>query len=267
MYAVSWYFDAATFAIYAVGCLQIPVIDMLMTSTCNVMMVSMRERAREGDMAGARALWVDATRKLALVLCPFIGLLLVSAHELIVLLFTETYAGSVPIFMVWTLASMFTLLLSDGVLRVLAETRYLIVQNIVRLVLVASTIHWLMGRFGLNGAVLATVLATFCARMLALARIKHVMALRLRDLLPWSALARIVVMAVGAALPTLLLKNALALPLLPQLFLNGLCYCLCYGLLLLWIGPLDAEERRQLMRFAETRVTRLTRRWRWRTQE
>src|SRR5690606_16911082 len=51
MYVVSWYFDAATFAIYAVGCLQLPVMDFLMTSTSNVMMVQMREKLHAGNLA------------------------------------------------------------------------------------------------------------------------------------------------------------------------------------------------------------------------
>lgn len=260
MYAVSWHFDAATFAIYAVGCLQIPVIDLLMTSTSNVMMVSMRERAREGDMAGARALWLDASRKLALVLCPFIGVLLVCAHELIVLLYTETYADSVPIFMIWTLASALTLLLTDGVLRVFAETHFLIVQNLVRLALVAVSINWLMQRFGLTGAVMATVFATLCARLLALFRIKRVMGVHLRELLPWGHLALIILMAAFAAVPALVLKQVLALPLLLQLGVTGLVYCLGYVLLLLWIGPMDTEERRMLLRWARLPALRLHRR-------
>src|SRR4029453_15414444 len=40
-YVVASRFDAATFAIYAVGCLQVPLVDMIMTSTVNVMMVGM----------------------------------------------------------------------------------------------------------------------------------------------------------------------------------------------------------------------------------
>ena len=47
-YVVASRFDAATFAIYAVGCLQIPLVDMIMTSTVNVMMVRMAEDATHG---------------------------------------------------------------------------------------------------------------------------------------------------------------------------------------------------------------------------
>ena len=57
-YAVAARFDAATFAIYAVGCLQIPLVDLIVTSTANVMMVEMAER-RSADLAAARWLWHD----------------------------------------------------------------------------------------------------------------------------------------------------------------------------------------------------------------
>ena len=53
-YAVAARFDAATFAIYAVGCLQIPMVDLIVTSTVNVMMVEM-SAARERDLGGRAA--------------------------------------------------------------------------------------------------------------------------------------------------------------------------------------------------------------------
>ena len=63
-------FDAATFAIYAVGCLQIPLIDLVYTSTCNVMMVRMAELAAcEVVRTNAvLALWHDTTARLASII-------------------------------------------------------------------------------------------------------------------------------------------------------------------------------------------------------
>ena len=55
-YVVASRFDTATFAIYAVGCLQIPLVDMIMTSTVNVLMVKMRggQTRRGGVACGTR---------------------------------------------------------------------------------------------------------------------------------------------------------------------------------------------------------------------
>ena len=86
-YAVSHWFDAATFAIYSVGCFQVPLIELVASPLANVMMVRMAERLRDGRADEALAVWTRTTRTLALVFFPVLALLLVSARDLIVLLF------------------------------------------------------------------------------------------------------------------------------------------------------------------------------------
>lgn len=259
LFAVSYFFDTATFAIYAVGCLQIPLTDFLMTSTANVMMVNMRRRVREGRLREAHAIWHDAMRKLALVLFPLVGLLVLLAHELIVLLFTSSYERSVPVFMVYSMTTLMTVLLTDGVLRVFAETRFLILQNLLRLAIIAALIQWFMQGFGLIGAILVTGLASLAARALALARLKKVMDLRLGELLPWQSLGRVAAMTVAAAIPVLLLKAVLPMTLLPALLAGGLIYTLTYYFLLLRLGPMHEEEKRMLVNWLEMPFSRLFR--------
>jgi O-antigen/teichoic acid export membrane protein len=257
MYAVSWYFDTATFAIYAVGCLQIPLMDFMMTSTCNVMMVNMREKSLAGDHEAVISIWLDSVRKLALVFCPLVALLLLTAPELIVLLFTDAYAGSIPIFMVWTLSMLFATLLTDGALRVFAQTRFLIVQNLVRLALIAALIQFFLQQFGLSGAVLVTLLATAVAKILALWRIRAVMGVSLRRLLPWTQLALTLLLAMAAMAPVMLIKATLDIPDLPQLVISGTLYCLSYYLLLRWYGPMQADEKRMLAQWLQQPIARL----------
>src|SRR4029078_6248998 len=69
-YAVSGIFDTATFAVYSVGCLQIPVVDLVATTVCNVMMVGMTNAIHDGREAEVIDLWHQAVRKLALVFFP-----------------------------------------------------------------------------------------------------------------------------------------------------------------------------------------------------
>src|SRR2546427_9616045 len=76
-YAVSYYFDAATFAIYAVGCLQIPLVDIVATSTDNVMMVQMAKVAHERRCHWGGGLLHDTTREPGLLLFSFAGALAV----------------------------------------------------------------------------------------------------------------------------------------------------------------------------------------------
>src|SRR5262249_34187103 len=156
-YAVAFHFDAATFAIYSVGCLQIPLVDFMATPVSNVMMVRMAEELRERGVRRLLPIWNDTTHKLALLFFPFVGLLVVNAYPLITLLFTKAYVASVPIFMVWCLSFLMTVFQTDGVLRVFAQMRYLLAINLVRLLLVLLTMNRFLSRFRMIGAVLITL--------------------------------------------------------------------------------------------------------------
>lgn len=251
MYVVSWHFDTATFAIYAVGCLQIPLADYLMTSTSNVMMVNMRERMLAGDHDSVISIWLDSVRKLALIFFPMVAGLLITANALIVMLFTSAYERSAPIFMVWTLSMLFATLMTDGALRVLAETRFLILQNLLRLVLIIALIQWFLARFDLMGAILVTLLATAVAKVVALARIKHVLKVPLARLLPWKSLGITALIASAAAIPALLIERVLTVSALSPpgpilLLLTGVVYTACYYGLMQWCGPMQKDEKQML---------------------
>ncbi|HKQ30312.1 MAG TPA: oligosaccharide flippase family protein [Burkholderiales bacterium] len=249
MYAVSSRFDAATFAIYAVGCLSIPLVDFLTSSTGNVMMVRMREQFLAGVHASLLAVWNDTTRKLALVFVPLIGALLVVSHELIVVLFTDTYERSVPIFMVWASSILFAILLTDCVLRVFAEMRFLILLSFIKLAFVAATIGWFMSTFDLLGAILVVLATVVVAKTIAMARIKTVLRCRLSELLPWRSLAAILAIGAAAAAPALLVRAVLlGMPTLPLMLIAGSVYVGVYAALIWRWGPLGEEEKFTLMR-------------------
>ena len=198
-YVVASRFDAAAFAIYAVGCLQVPLVDMIMTSTVNVMMVGMAEDASHGPTTVA--LWHETICRLAFLMVPLSIFLLVIAHDLIVTLYTSTYAASVPIFMVWALTFLPSIFAVNAVLRVFAETRFLLVMNVVRLAMVAALIGWCLSTFGMSGAVLVTLVSTLLVTIVGVARIAHLLQLSFADALPWGRLAAIFACAVVAALP------------------------------------------------------------------
>lgn len=246
MYAVSFHFDAATFAIYSVGCMQIPLVDFMMTSSSNVMMVRMREHLQANDNSSVLATWHDVTRKLAMIFVPMVGCLLVVAHQLIVTLFTASYARSVPVFMVWTITVLLSALLTDSVLRVYAQMRFLISMNVLRLLLLVLSINWFLSSFGLMGAVLVTLLVTLIAKAIALARSQILMRCTFRQLLPWRDLAGIIAVGTVAAIPALALKALLPGPALTVLVVTGAVYLAGFFVLLLLCGPLHREEREML---------------------
>jgi len=225
-YVVASRFDTATFAIYAVGCLQIPLVDMIMTSTVNVLMVKMAEEASHGG--AAVALWHETIGRLAFLMVPLSVFLFVVAHELIVTLYTTTYLASVPIFMIWSLTILPSIFAVNAVLRVFAQTRFLLIMNLIRLAMVAALIGWFLSMFGMSGAVLVTLLSTALVNMLGVARIARLLHLTFSESLPWSQLGGIAARAGIAALPVLWLTRETTLSPIVGLVAGGVAYAAIY---------------------------------------
>lgn len=246
LYVVGHYFDPTLFAIYAVGCLQIPLVDLMMTSTSNVMMVRMQELRAVGSTAELVRLWRDTTVRLALVFAPLVALLLVVADPLITLVYTRKYAASVPVFMVGVSTILMAAIMTDSVLRVYAQTRYLIALNLVRLGVVGGAIIPLMAWLGIVGAVTATVLATLAFKGLGLIRMRYLLDASFARILPWAGLGRTLLLALGAGVPAMVLKLVVlrvGMPPALALLLSGLVYVADYALLFWFFAPLGREEK------------------------
>jgi O-antigen/teichoic acid export membrane protein len=247
-YAVSYHFDAATFAIYSVGCLQIPLVDFMATPASNVMMVQMGEHIREGRIRRVLDVWHDTTRKLAFVFFPLVGLLAASSFPLITLLYTKAYVASVPIFTIWSLSILFAAFQTDGVLRVFGQNRWLMVTNVVRLAAIVLLMSWFLNTFHLIGAVFVTLSGIVIAKITMLVRIKKLLQAKFVELLPWRPLGSILLVAMLAAVPPVILNAKLNVPAVVVLPLSGMTYMITYGVLVLALGLLTEAEKAALKR-------------------
>jgi O-antigen/teichoic acid export membrane protein len=234
-YAVSYAFDAATFAIYAVGCLQLPASELLAGPAANVMMVRMGEELREGRRQNVLPVWEDTTRKLLLILIPLTGFLMVAAHDLIVLLFTNAYLASVSIFALWALTTAPSAFPTDAVLRVYADTRTIFWLNMGRLIFVASLIGFAISSFSLIGPVLVTLGALYLAKMAALGRIAQLMSVRMRHIVDWkTAGISLAITVLSAVIATGVRRQFDVAPIVGLILLGSTYGTCCIGMLGAW---------------------------------
>jgi O-antigen/teichoic acid export membrane protein len=240
-YAVASWVAPATFAIYSIGALQIPLVDLLATSAANVMMVSMTELVVKGE--SPLALWHETVERLAFVFLPLATALVLLSRELIVLLYTPRYAASAPIFAISTGLIVLGSFPVDAVLRVYAETRFLFLLNVLRLVLVASCIGLFVKSMQLPGAMLATLVVALVAKLVAIGYVGRLMHARVRDLLPWGMLARTVTAAVLSIVPALWVKAHVGLGGLPLMFVTAVVYGLSYLAFVSVSWPVGASPR------------------------
>ena len=245
-YAVSGLFDTATFAIYSVGCLQVPLVDLVATTVCNVMMVGMTNAIHEGRERDVIDLWHQTVRKLALVFFPLTALLLIGARDFIVMLFTDAYLASVPVFMIGVTAILFASVPVDGLLRVYAKTRTLLVMNLARLALIAMLIHWSIVSFGLVGAIAVTVVALALGKAIGLATAASLWHVGIGRLLPWRALSLIAATSLVAGLPALAVASGVQTAPAVRLLAVGIVYVSTYAAIAMAFGLLSTQERAAL---------------------
>ncbi|HET9156645.1 MAG TPA: lipopolysaccharide biosynthesis protein [Myxococcaceae bacterium] len=177
-WVVSAHFDPAAFAIYTVGCFQLPIVDLLYTPTTEVLMVHVGELERSGRLADAVALFRDAAARLAFVFVPTCAFLVAAAPAFIEAVFGVRFLPAVPLFRVSTLAVLFGCLPLDGLLRARGETRAILVSYVVKAMVTIPLVLVLVETMGLIGGVVSWLIAEGVGKLLLVGRLKSALQLR-----------------------------------------------------------------------------------------
>jgi len=159
------------------------------------------------------------------------------------LLVTRRYIASAPIFMVWSAMILLTTLQVDGVMRVFAQTRFLLVLNLMRLAVMAGLIHWSLGHFHLIGAALVTVLATLLFKAGALIRMRRLLGTGAVHLLPWRSLGALLAAAMCGVLSVLAVKSLIHVSPFLSILSTGVAYAVTYVGLVWRFDLLNESER------------------------
>jgi O-antigen/teichoic acid export membrane protein len=199
-YFVSHSFSAADFAIYSVGCFQIPLVGLLRESANSVMITRVSLLQKDGETREIIELMARVMRKLAVVFLPIYAFLMVAGREFIAFLFTPAYLSSWPIFALYLTVLPFFIVIFDPLVRAYSEHRYFLlkVRGAMFFVLIAGL--WFgVARFGLLGAVGTVVLISVIERLALLIKFGRVLGVSRRDLPLLRDVGKIAVASIAAA--------------------------------------------------------------------
>ena len=156
-YFVSHYFSAASFAVYANGCFQVPLISLLQSSFRDALTPEVARLEASGDYRAIIQAWLNAMRRLSFVILPACALLFVVRRELVVTLFTEEYADSAQIFAIYLVALLTQVVLTSSIMRSIADFRYFRLKfNLAQIPLACVALYAGIKLGGLEGAAVAT---------------------------------------------------------------------------------------------------------------
>ena len=256
-WAVGWSVDAAAFAIYAQGCIQVPIINLLYAPISDILQVRLAE---PGVREHRVHLFHDANLRLAAVFFPFTAGLVAAASLFVPALFTHLYDASVPIFRVAILLTPFAALPLDGVLRAMGQTRYLFRIFFWRLLLTVAAVLLGLKLFGMVGAISGHAIAESAIRVAMLDRVRRELEVSWKEVLPWRQLSVIGVASLVACVPATLISQMAAESPRPFLALcaAGALYCAVYLTVIALIpgeGTPVARVRRVLLGSAPAAAT------------
>jgi len=162
-YFVSHNFSPEAYAIYSIGCFNLPLISILGYSVGAVMIPRVNDLEERGERREIVKLVARMMRKMAAIYFPIYLFLLVAGREFITVLFTEQYRASWPIFALnLTLIPLGIITTAnDAVMRAHAEHRFFLVKlRLVLIPLLLAVLWFATSRFGLVGAIAAVVAAS-----------------------------------------------------------------------------------------------------------
>ncbi len=141
-YFVTYRYGEVLYAIYTVGCFQLPLIALLSESINSVLIPRMSELQMAEDHAEMIRLKARAMQKLAFAYFPLYIFLMITSETLITTLFTEKYIESVPVFMIFLTMLPFQILISDPIVRAYEELgRFLLKLRIATFVVLVVSLY------------------------------------------------------------------------------------------------------------------------------
>ncbi len=193
----------AVFAVYVNGAMEIHFIAVITGSVISVLVVDYVALHAQGRKDEIVRLVHAATVKCGLVLIPLMFLLLLTAKDVMRILYGPAYEDSAGVFRIYLLLLPARTLTFEALLRATGHSRLILIQAVLALA-VNAAVSWLaILLFGPLGAAAVTVGVVYLVQvpynLLVLPRILQIGAARL---LPWSDMTKLMLCCAAGAVIT-----------------------------------------------------------------
>lgn len=208
-YILSYFLSAADYATYIVGNFEIPVINIAYLSVGNTALPQVAAYYKTGDKKNAFRLWHKLIFYYSMITIPIVIFCEIFAKEIFIVLFTENYISSVPIFRIFILIFFVQMLSRGTIIKASNNTKYALYANAFSLISGLFLGIIFIKNFGLYGAVISSVISYYINASLQIYFSGRILSVRLRELLPWNKIVSLILVNLISILPLLLIKYLL----------------------------------------------------------
>jgi O-antigen/teichoic acid export membrane protein len=249
-YFVASRYDPATFAIYAIGCFQLPLISLLAESVGAVLIPRASVLQKAGDLREIVLLTGRVMRKLSAVYFPIYAFVLVLGREFVTAVFTEQYAASWPILAINMAILPFSVVALDPIVRAFTELSHLLLRMRALIVGLQMVALWFVtARYGLVATIAVVAGSKIAEQVILTWRAARALHVKRGDVALLKDLAGVTLVAAGAAAVGAGVRVVLA----GQspwtiLVVGGTAFGLTYAIGLWFSGVMTDAERQEVVR-------------------
>lgn len=181
-YFVGHRFSSAEFAVYSIGCFDLPLIAMLYESIASVLIPRMSQLQAEDDKPEMIHLLARTMQTLAFFYFPIFMFLSITAETFITTLFTTKYAESVPIFLINITLLPAYIWIADPVIRAYKDLgRLLLIIRVFIFIGLVTALYFGIQYFDLRGMILIVVIVALIDKIVSTALVLWKLNVRGRD--------------------------------------------------------------------------------------
>lgn len=218
------------YATYALAFFGIPGIMQVYDSLCQVNVVNMSQAFKSGNKMQVSTLYKQFVQQTLSFSVPIIFIVILFSPQIIVTLFSEKYADSVPFFQLYILTFIFGMLGCGTILRAVNRTRMSMWAYLIASVICIPTALMLIRNYGIWGAITSAMINTLLPKFIQIGFEIKLMKMAIHDYLPWGKIMKIFTIATATIIPFIVLSVFYELNFVTCVFLGALYIIIAYWL-------------------------------------
>ena len=248
-YVVSSLFGPAALAIYTNGCFQLPVMGLIADSTTSVVLPRMSEMRALNNDKEILALAARVMRKLAMASVFLYCYMATVAEPLMILLWTDKFRGSAPIFFINSTLILAAILPVDPLTRIYPEYRFFFVKFRIVLVAVMALALWkVTPEYGPSSAITIFIATAIFDKLFTAGVFVKVLKMQRTDLWQFRDTVKILMCGSVAAFSSLaMLQQTAGWKPFYVLLATGIVFSIFYTTMFL-VLKIPNDDERQLIR-------------------
>lgn len=165
---VSIFEDKATFAIFSVGAIEIPLFAMLSAAFSQQIYPKLVRLVNENKKEEAKELWIKTTIQVSYITYPMILILMIFAKPILFFIYSDLYGESIVLFQIYLLVGLMRNNYYGALITASGHTKYITFYSLLTLItnLVLSLILYFI--YGLSGIIYGSVFSTLIIDILQL---------------------------------------------------------------------------------------------------